>query len=91
MKWVNHVLIAGSITAVYDMRLVPPAILGATAPGLDGVGAEIPGQASEASHGDPLPERVGAVLAGGLAAVFAGAGQNPAHGVLLGWGDPYCD
>ena len=32
MKWVNHVLICGAITAVYDVRLVPPAILGATAP-----------------------------------------------------------
>ena len=32
MKWVNHVLIAGSVTAVYDVRLVPPTIIGATAP-----------------------------------------------------------
>lgn len=32
MKWINHVLIAGSITAVYDVKLVPPTILGATAP-----------------------------------------------------------
>ena len=32
MKWVNHVLIAGAVTAVYDVRLVPPTILGATAP-----------------------------------------------------------
>ena len=32
MKWINHVLIAGSVTAVYDVRLVPPTIIGATAP-----------------------------------------------------------
>ncbi|MGO0307848.1 hypothetical protein ACTL6P_14800 [Endozoicomonas acroporae] len=31
MKWVNHVLIAGSVTAVYDVRLVPSTIIGATA------------------------------------------------------------
>ncbi len=31
MKWVNHVLIAGSVTAVYDVRLVPPTIIGTTA------------------------------------------------------------
>ncbi len=32
MKWINHVLIAGSVTAVYDVRLVPSTIIGATAP-----------------------------------------------------------
>ena len=32
MKWVNHVLIAGAVTAVYDVRLVPSTIVGATAP-----------------------------------------------------------
>nr|MDT0252472.1 hypothetical protein [Endozoicomonas sp.] len=32
MKWINHVLIAGAVTAVYDVRLVPPTIIGATAP-----------------------------------------------------------
>lgn len=32
MKWVNHVLIAGAVTAVYDVRLVPPTVIGATAP-----------------------------------------------------------
>ena len=32
MKWINHVLIAGSVTAVYDVKLVPPTIVGATAP-----------------------------------------------------------
>lgn len=32
MKWVNHVLIAGSVTAVYDVKLVPATLIGATAP-----------------------------------------------------------
>lgn len=32
MKWINHALIAGSMTAVWRPELVPLAILGSTAP-----------------------------------------------------------
>lgn len=32
MKWVNHIAIAGSVTAVWRPELVPLAVLGATAP-----------------------------------------------------------
>lgn len=32
MKWVNHVAIAGAVTAVWRPELVPLAVLGATAP-----------------------------------------------------------
>lgn len=32
MRWINHTIIAGSISAAIDPVLVPPAILGATAP-----------------------------------------------------------
>lgn len=32
MKWVNHVAVAGAVTAVWKPELVPLAILGATAP-----------------------------------------------------------
>jgi inner membrane protein len=32
MKWVNHVAIAGSVTAVWRPELVPLAVLGSTAP-----------------------------------------------------------
>lgn len=32
MKWINHVAIAGAVTAVYNPVLVPVAILGSTAP-----------------------------------------------------------
>ncbi len=32
MKWVNHIAIAGSVTAVWRPELVPLAVLGSTAP-----------------------------------------------------------
>jgi inner membrane protein len=32
MKWINHIAIAGAVTAVYNPVLVPVAILGSTAP-----------------------------------------------------------
>jgi inner membrane protein len=32
MKWINHVAIAGSVTAVWRPELVPLAVLGSTAP-----------------------------------------------------------
>ena len=32
MKWVNHIAIAGAVTAVWRPELVPLAVLGSTAP-----------------------------------------------------------
>lgn len=32
MKWQNHILIAGALTATIDPLLAPGALLGATAP-----------------------------------------------------------
>nr|VFJ68097.1 MAG: inner membrane protein [Candidatus Kentron sp. DK] len=46
MKWINHSLIAGATTAVVNPVLVPPAVLGATAPDwfewvLNGLGGRV--------------------------------------------------
>ncbi len=32
MKWINHIIISGAATAIFDPKMVPVAILGATAP-----------------------------------------------------------